>query len=406
MGALLVRLGSTDVGLLESFDDESQRFSFDERYVAAFRTDRPILGQIFEDRFPNAMYVGGPICWFAHLLPQGVMRRWRCRLLNLDEDDAFGLLAALGSDLPGAVILTPASSRLHDHPSDKRTPPREEPAGTTDSVLRFSLAGAQWKLSARSLGRGLTTRATAGGTACIAKFHAPEFAGLPRCEFATMNWARAAGLVVPPCALHNVADFDAIPDELPIGDGSVFVIDRFDRCVGGQERLHMEDFGQILDRPPGDRQYDGSYEEIAAVLHWIAPESAGEFVRLLVFNVLCGNGDAHLKNFSILYRQPRTPELSPAYDLVSTIQYCPPGKETLALSLQGSREFAAVSVASFDRVLAVLGLGRADGQRLISDAVVATREAWQRSEVRSEFTTMQAERIDDHLRAVPLCGRS
>ena len=96
MTALLVRVGDWEIGVLEHFEDESQRFSFSPGYVSALRDSRPVLGQIFEDRYPKAIYVGGPISWFTHLLPQGVMRRWRCRLLGLDEDDSFGLLSALG----------------------------------------------------------------------------------------------------------------------------------------------------------------------------------------------------------------------------------------------------------------------------------------------------------------------
>jgi serine/threonine-protein kinase HipA len=291
MAALLVRVGDIEVGVLECFGDESQRFSFCPRYVSALRDSRPVLGQFFEDRYPRSIYVDGPICWFTHLLPQGVMRRWRCRLLGLDEDDSFGLLSALGENLPGAVTLTPTTSVLESSRPTADTPAPS--AAANDNVLRFSLAGAQWKLSARSSGRGLTTTAASGGTAYIAKFHAPEYPGLPRCEFATMNWARVTGLHVPPFTWRKVADFDTIPVGLPTGDGSVFVTERFDRR--GDERIHMEDFGQILDRPPGDAQYHGSYEEIAVVLRWIAPASATEFLKLIVFNVLCGNGDAHLK---------------------------------------------------------------------------------------------------------------
>ena len=96
MAALLVRVGDFEVGVLECFEDESQLFAFHPRYISSLNDSRPVLGQIFEDRYPNSMHVDGPICWFAHLLPQGVMRRWRCRLLGLDEDDSFGLFSALG----------------------------------------------------------------------------------------------------------------------------------------------------------------------------------------------------------------------------------------------------------------------------------------------------------------------
>lgn len=400
MGALLVQMGGLKIGVLECFDDESQRFSFHPDYLSALSDARPVLGQLFEDRFPRSIQVDGPICWFAHLLPQGVMRRWRCRLLNLAEDDSFGLLSALGEDLPGAVILTPSAGAMQ--PS--RPAPEKPPvSAAAEGVLRFSLAGAQWKLSARSSGRGLTTTAASGGTAYIAKFHAPEYAGLPQCEYATMSWALAAGVEVPPFELRTVADFDCIPPGLPTGDGSVFVVQRFDRH--GDRRIHMEDFGQILDRPPGDTQYHGSYEEIAAVLRWIAPESTTAFLKLLVFNVLCGNGDAHLKNFSVLYRDGRNATLSPAYDLVSTVLYYPRGQETMALSLNGQKRFQAVNAASLGKLLSLLGCEEA-GRQLVRDTVRAALDAWNRAEVRECFSAEHVARITDHLKSVPLVAEA
>lgn len=398
MAALLVRVRDVQVGILECFHDESQRFSFCPGYASALINARPVLGQLFEDRSPDPIRVDGPICWFAHLLPQGVMRRWRCRLLGLDEDDAFGMLSALGEDLPGAVVLTPTESVLKpSRPADGKPPVA---VAADDKVLRFSLAGAQWKLSARSSGRGLTTTAASGGTACIAKFHAPEYPGLPRCEFATMNWARAAGLLVPPIQLRSTADFDVIPDGLPTGDGSVFVIERFDRC--GDARIHIEDFGQILDRPPGDAQYHGSLEEIAAVLRWISPESAAEFLKLAVFNMLCGNGDAHLKNFSVVYRDGRNAALSPAYDLVSTVQYFPHGQETMALSLNGERRFQSVTSGSFEKLISVLDLEMSTGRQMVADAVCAAVDAWHSDEVREHFSADQIVRVAEHLGGLPL----
>jgi len=314
MPALSVTVNDVQIGLLELFDNYQQQFTFSEEYKKSLISSRPILGQIFEDRIPNPILVDGPICWFSHLLPQGVMRNWRCKILGIDTDDSFSLLEYLGADLPGAVVLTKTIAPLR-----KQSPP--EPTSAKDDaepMFKFSLAGVQWKLSARSSGRGLTTRATGDDKHYIAKFHSPEHTELPRREFATMNWAKQAGLVVPNFELRNIADFDEIPDQMPIGDGSVFVTQRFDR--EGKTRIHIEDFGQILDRPPGHAQYHGSYEELASVLRWIAPESLNEFLRLVVFNILCGNGDAHLKNFSIIYGpNGRDPQLAPAYDLVSTV---------------------------------------------------------------------------------------
>ncbi|MEO8495599.1 MAG: type II toxin-antitoxin system HipA family toxin [Planctomycetota bacterium] len=398
MGALLVRLGGVKVGVLECFGDESQEFTFCDEYCSALIGARPVLGQIFEDRFPHPISVGGPICWFAHLLPQGVMRRWRSRLLGLDEDDTFGLLQQLGSNMPGAIVLAPTEPILRTQFTEPNA--RIESPASDVSPFRFSLAGAQWKLSARSSGRGLTTGAKAQGTEYIAKFHAPEYPDLPQCEFATMNWARAAGLSIPAFTLRNVADFDQIPEEMPTGDGTVFVIERFDREDG--ERIHIEDFGQILDRPPGDAQYHGSYEEIASVIRWIAPESTTDFLKSIVFNVICGNGDAHLKNFSVIYPDGRNALLTPGYDIVSTFLFFPPGKEQLALSLNANRQFRSIGLHCFSQLFELLGMANDTGEGMVKDFADATVSAWCQSEVQSGFTSKQIDRISGHLYALPL----
>ena len=146
MSALSVRVGSVQVGVLEQFKDQKQRFSFCENYVDALLKSRLVLGQIFEDRFPNPISVDGPICWFAHLLPQGVMLKWRSKLLGIDENDTFELLQELGDDLPGAVTLTPCESELG---RTKSIHLRQTSQDLETFIFRFSLAGVQWKLSAR-----------------------------------------------------------------------------------------------------------------------------------------------------------------------------------------------------------------------------------------------------------------
>src|SRR3984893_689503 len=71
-------------------------------------------------------------------------------------------------------------------------------------------------------------------------------------------------------------------------------------------------------------------------------EATYEFVRRLVFSVLIGNADMHLKNWSLLYPDRRTPVLSPAYDFVATLPYLP--NDDSALNFGGSRSLAEISM--------------------------------------------------------------
>lgn len=107
-------------------------------------------------------------------------------------------------------------------------------------------------------------------------------------------------------------------------DGIALLVERFDR--NGSERLRLEDFAQILAKPRGrrfDGKYQSSYEEAAKViaLHSARPKiDLDRYFRLVVLNLVIGNADAHLKNFSLLER-PEGLRLSPAYDLLNTIIY-------------------------------------------------------------------------------------
>ncbi len=65
-----------------------------------------------------------------------------------------------------------------------------------------------------------------------------------------------------------------------------------------------------------------------------------EFMRRLVFTVLTGNGDMHLKNWTLLYPHSRAPVLSPAYDLVATVPYLP--RDNLALNFGGEKNIGHI----------------------------------------------------------------
>src|SRR5438046_9102038 len=101
----------------------------------------------------------------------------------------------------------------------------------------------------------------------------------------------------------------------------------------------MEDFAQVFGLYPHRKYHHRSYANIAGVL-WAETGEHGtyEFVRRLAFSVLIGNADMHLKNWSLIYRDQRMPELSPAYDFVATLPFIPEDK--LALVFGGSRILA------------------------------------------------------------------
>ncbi len=390
-----VLLGTYRVGALWCFEDDHFEFAFDETWIGD--PERPILGQLFEDRRPNPILSDGTLpCWFLHLLPQGPLARMLAAQAAVSEDESFDLLAYLGEDLPGNVYVRPSAQ---DGAGRKRPERSELRADSPEIELGFSLAGAQWKLSARSSAneRGLVVPARGQSGDWIAKFSSTGYPNLPAVEFACAEWARRSGIEIPATRLAKVAEFERLPSEVPIGDGTVYLIRRFDREDGGLRRVHIEDFAQIVDRPPGYGQFQGAYEEIAALIASITPKDTRRFVDQLMFCILSGNGDAHLKNWSLIYPDGRNARLSPAYDLVPTVLY---GDQDLALSLGGTKEFSGLGGARLEGLARALGVLRAELDEWVREAESRTRTAWEFVQESGLFSHPHCELLSSHLARV------
>jgi serine/threonine-protein kinase HipA len=160
----------------------------------------------------------------------------------------------------------------------------------------------------------------------ILKPQAQTFPELPQNELVTMRVAALAGVDVPPCGL------------LPLSDGSMaYLVKRFDRIDGGG-KLRQEDFCQLAGLR-AKQKYDGSAELCARLVRRFASEPGIELLKLFRRVVVCwwtGNGDAHLKNFSLLVGTDGLARLSPAYDLLCTRLVI--ADDQLALPVGGRRD--------------------------------------------------------------------
>ncbi len=188
---------------------------------------------------------------------------------------------------------------------------------------KLSISGVQPKLSVKWDRKKNLLVSVAVGGGYILKPQTQSFPNIPENEQCCMDMAQILGIDIPAHCL------------IPLKDGSLsYVIARFDRS--GLEKIHQEDFAQILGR--GDK-YKGSVEEIGRELKQIS-SVPGLYVQLfferVVFNFLIGNGDAHLKNYSIFYCDENEVRLTPAYDLVSS-KLVIPGEEDSALTVNGKK---------------------------------------------------------------------
>ncbi len=363
-----VSLHSTRVGTLYQKGDWTS-FELDHAYLEDRR--HPILGLRFEQRadrpYSSAMRLPP---WFSNLLPESPMREWIATGRGVSVDREMEILAQVGRDLPGAVAVE-----------------LEEDSGLQPSTMKddlvdgsqpwdFSLAGVALKFSMLQTGDRLTLSTRNEGGQWILKTPDPTFKNVPLNEYAMMRLASMAGIDVPRVRLVERDDVDALPANVWRRDESqAFLVERFDRLADGT-RVHIEDFLQILDRYPGTK-YAGSFETVAALaFRGVDIDAVTEFTRRLTFNILIGNGDAHYKNWSLIYRNPELPTLSPAYDIVSTSPYFPPGKEDLGLKLARNRQFEDARISHLALMAMRLGVDASMVVDASRDVITKALDAW------------------------------
>jgi serine/threonine-protein kinase HipA len=157
----------------------------------------------------------------------------------------------------------------------------------------------------------------------IVKVSGSEFPHLTENEFHCLSIAQKIGVPVPRFWLS--------------ADKKRLAVERFDIDTATQEFLGFEDMVSLQGKV-NERKYEGSYENVALAIRQNASpthvqQSLNEFYASLVLSMVMKNGDAHLKNFGLLYTNPETDDcrLSPTYDVVCTTAFLP--KDLPALSL-------------------------------------------------------------------------
>lgn len=360
-----VYLADRRVGTL-TFASDVTRFDYTDT-----APDHPVLGQAFEDRPARVRVARMDVpAWFSNLLPEHdtPLRRLVANQFGVQAVRSFPLLLALGEDLPGAVVVRP-----DDGVRPGLTGP--DPGAERIGRLAFSLAGVQLKFSMAREGRRFTLPMSGTGGGWIVKLPDRAFRDVPANEHAMMQWARAAGVDVPDVELRTGADLGDVPESLVGPDEHVFAIRRFDRTAAG--RVHIEDLAQVREVAPR-KKYDGtSYDAIGRVIAALTgPAGVAEYVRRLVVNIVIGNADAHLKNWSLIYPDGRTPALAPAYDLVAVTVYEPFSTDQLAFRLAGERVFDKIGREHFRRFADAVGGGAEEFVDIVDRTIDALRGTW------------------------------
>lgn len=394
--SLQVLLNDIKVGTIVRTPGDFNAFNFEDSYRAT--GGLPVLslsfcaagGGLRKDPKPIAK---APPAFFANLLPEDKLREAmeKHHAGSVRPGNDFDLLAALGVDLPGAVRVVPAEGTKAVTGDTSTKKPR----------ARFSLAGVQMKLSVMKntgKGGGLTLPMGDEHGQYIAKFPSIAFPGVSENEYANLALAAAIDIEVPERELVEQSDFEGIPEEFnTLSEGKVLLVRRFDRGAGG-ERIHIEDFAQVFGVYPS-RKYEGAaYHDIASALGAaVSPKAALDFVRRLALAALTGNGDMHLKNWSLIYRgNGFKPELAPVYDVLSSVPYVP--ADRMALSLGGERAFKALNAQRWKIFANRARLPEPAVLKTVAEIVERVNACWWSLPERAVVPVNVLQRIDAHVK--------
>lgn len=238
-----------------------------------------------------------------------------------------------------------------------------------------------------------TLQVAAGAGRFILKPQTEAYPALPENEHVTTRLAQLVGI--------DVGRFGLVS----LKDGSLdFVVRRCDRLDNGK-KLRQEDFCQLAELSPKEK-YESSAERCVKLLRRFATEPLIEIqklYRLLVFVWWSGNGDMHLKNFSLLVDEQGVIRLTPAYDLVCTRLVIP--NDPLALSILGKKdnldrkhwlafaEYCQLPEKAAARVLDAQASALPESLRLIDRCILPAEQKEQYLQLLEERTAQLASKV-------------
>ena len=263
---------------------------------------------------------------FEMHLPEGyLLSIIKKHFSKFTKTDDFGLLKLMSPSIKGRVSyeqdlkieLKPLILDDLLHSSNEKL--------FDELVFRFALnspiSGVQPKVLAQ-----IENKATLKLEDYIVKSWGEEYPELALNEYLCMRVVQKANIYVPEFYLSQ--------------DRKLFIMKRFD-IKDDNTYLGFEDMCVLFGKNRDDK-YEGTYEQIAKTIKtFVSPkykkESLENFFKMIVINFLLKNGDAHLKNFGLIYDDISNIKLAPAYDVVTTTVYIK--NDIPALHLLGSKKW-------------------------------------------------------------------
>ena len=263
---------------------------------------------------------------FEMHLPEGyLLSIIKKHFSKITKTDDFGLLQLMSPSIVGRV-----SYESHKNMSDSLLT-LDELLHSKDEKLfdelveRFALSSALSGVQPKIIAR-VQNKATLKLDQYIVKSWGEDYKELSLNEYYCMKVVQYAGVPTPEFYLSD--------------DEKLFIMKRFDILESG-EHLGFEDMC-VLQAKQREDKYSGSYEQVAKTIQTFVSgknkkNALINFYKMIVINNLLKNGDAHLKNFGLIYSDIDNISLAPAYDVISTTAYIK--NDVPALHLLGSKKW-------------------------------------------------------------------
>lgn len=361
---LAVLLSGEVIGhLSRESDDEDPEFAYDTAYVREGQVALSARLPLRVDPYPPK----NVLPYLAGLLPESREAReaWAAELEDVEADDAFSMLAAMGRDCPGAVQFCPEDQLADLAARATEVEPMDEAAiaerirALASGHPSWTMPGEHWSLGGQQEKFALTRTANgwcaAHGSAATTHIFKPGIAKLHHqalVEHATMTAANSIGVDIAPSALERFEDQWAI------------VVQRFDRTTvdGEIRRIHQEDSAQACGRMPENKYEARHGPTLRDMMQVVTRESTSELddklalADFVAINLVAGAPDGHSKNISLL-RAAGLVAVAPLYDLATGLTYeSKKVDRSVAVSIGGERLVSRIRRAQWAKAATTLGL--------------------------------------------------
>lgn len=375
-------------------------FAYDRTYLktgAPISVSLPLQQTPFSARQTSSFFEG--------LLPEGFTRKSVARWMQLDENDYLAILAGLGRECLGAIQIIDERDDSVPEESYRRLSLEQVKSLAAEGATRsaqivvnshLSLTGASGKVGlyydpAENV--WYQPFGTAPSTHIVKQSHV-RFSNIVENEQLILRTAEKVGI---PVAKSFIVNTDACGTKEPADEDILLATKRYDRDtehalrkignIKAPLRLHQEDFAQALGIPSSEKyeKPGGKYlEKIFRLVRDVSENPLRDQMILLdtlIFDVLIGNTDNHIKNLSLLYSEDLNAlHLAPVYDRVCTVVYKGSASE-MSFSIAGEREWNKIGRETFAAAAPEMGIRKGVVlreydrlKRAVPDALTAAAE--------------------------------